>query len=672
MMALQLHRCGGCSHDAFLVVFKPHWKKYTERAYKLRPKAQTTDESLRLTLIDNESANGSNSKLAPAADRWKGIGPKNFVAAPRYSSLLKLTRRRRHELRMETRERVFMSISDWVFRRVKDPLVEIDPVTVNQVILSEKVADDGNSTSTVPTTSSPSLFGYLPPGFPKGADKAAIAAAIMLLLAALATWAILALRKKGNSGSVPVMASGPDGNGSVTNGGARQEMEGDRSADWQAPSVSDQAMRKPMVPVMTASLESQTAPLMPIPQYSTALAPSDLPLPPSFGANTKDKKNDSPPSGEFDSSPDDELVVPFVTLPSDEVADGVDRQPPAVEEEENAQEVTAVDDEQIISSNGVVKGENSPLEEVAADLETAASEEIAEELETAAIEEITAELETAAIEEIADQVETAAIEDISAKLETAAIEEIADLETAAMEEIASSPSLEELATETRGSENESVELGPGSVSEPVVSERLPSASESLEQTSSEEENEYILIGESDSLTPIGEFPGPANEPIAALPAKADVGVPVDSALVFNSSAAQPPSEEDLSFEKIDVISTSAQEEVPAIAVSTPFEQPQDGSDAGVVEERRKEYADAIEKVLPVVSIGAGVAALSSFSGVDGALQVVGALAAASFLKEYIWAGPRKQLFDEIRSIKSHEELKQFLKDKDIFPQSWSH
>ncbi|CAM6106629.1 unnamed protein product [Calypogeia fissa] len=640
MMALQLHRCGGCSHDAFLVVFKPHWKKYTERD-KLRPKAQTTDESLRLTLIDKESANGSNSKLAPAADRWKGIGPKNFVAAPRYSSLLKLTRRRRHELRMETRERVFMSISDWVFRRVKDPLVEIDPVTVNQVILSEKVADDGDSTSTVPTTSSPSLFGYLPPGFPKGADKAAIAAAIMLLLAALATWAILALRKKGNSGSVPVMASGPDGSGSVTNGGARQEMEGDRSADWQAPSVSDQAMR--MVPVMTASLESQTAPLMPIPQYSTALAPSDLPLPPSFGANTKDKKDDSPPSGEFDSSPDDELVVPFVTLPSDEVADGVDHQPPAVEEEENAQEVTAVDDEQIISSNGVVKGKNSPLEEVAA------------ELETAAIEEITAELETAAIEEIADEVETAAIEDISAKLEPAAIEVIADeLETAAMEEFASSPSLEELATET-GSENESVELGPGSVSEPVVSERLPSASESLEQTSSEEENEYILVGESDSLTPIGEFPGLANEPMAALPAKADVGVPVDSALVFNSSAAQPPSEE-----------------VPAIAVSTPFEQPQDGSDAGVVEERRKEYADAIEKVLPAVSIGAGVAALSSFSGVDGALQVVGALAAASILKEYIWAGPRNQLFDEIRSIKSHEELKQFLKDKDIFPQSWSH
>jgi hypothetical protein len=113
--------------------------------------------------------------------------------------------------------------------------------------------------------------------------------------------------------------------------------------------------------------------------------------------------------------------------------------------------------------------------------------------------------------------------------------------------------------------------------------------------------------------------------------------------------------------------------------------------------------------------------------VDGALTVVGAVAAASFLsREVIWAEPRygitmtevfemrsamlnmvlrhillvqssdpclsysrdsilyldlalkcrkqcrQQLMDEIRNIKSHKELKQFLKNKNIFPESWSH
>lgn len=594
-MELQLLACGEWRHDALLqMAFKPPWRKKGERTHRILPRAHDAHESQGLSLIESESGNGMNPSKVSPVDRWKGFG-RDIVASPRYSSLLKLTRRRHAAVRMETRDRVLLSISDWVFRRVKDPLVEIDPVTVNKAILAEEQATENEPT--VAGTTSPSFFGYLPPGFPKGADGAALAAGIVLLLAALGTAAILALRgNKTAAGVTHVAPGGQASNGSVTTGAgaARKDLEDDEAVTW-----------KRAVPAVAASsLETQkTTPQKPIPLYSTALEQADLPLPPSFGTSTKDKEID-PPS----SSSGDDLGVSLVNLPDNEKTDVVRNEVPLVDE------VNEPVDEEVIISNGVLTGDLSAIEEeIAAELDSDASLELAE----SAASEV--ELTAAKIQK--DLLESGPVGDSV---------------------VAVQPAI-------------------------VPAEGLPSASKSLEDELSEVfvGEEYMLIGESESLSPGGTVP-PTRKPIAAHTATADAGAPADS-ILLDKSAAQSPHEEP-SFEKID--SASAKEGFPRD--SNPFEESQADFGAEVAEERRKEDTQFIEKVLPVVSVGAGVAALGSFSGVDGALQVVGALAAASLLREFVWAGPRQQLFDEIRNIKSHKELMQFLEDKKIFPQSWSH
>jgi hypothetical protein len=290
-----------------------------QRVFRIHPRAQTSDESLGLSLINSkESGNGGDiTKFTPSADRFKGLSGNIVSAAPRYSSLLKLTRRKRAHYGMETRERVFMSISDWVFRRVKDPLVEIDPNTVTKIVKDErKIEGDRQPTeedyeitgmtvdpSTAVATTSPSLFGYLPPGFPKGADSAALAAATVLLLAALGSATVLALKgdKKGGRLALATESGGQGTNGSVTNGGARKEVEGDKSADIvQEPQEEDEHQKQTQPkPVMSYPLETPT--FAPIPQYSTSLEQSDLPLPPSIGpggSGTKENKMDDHSSSE--------------------------------------------------------------------------------------------------------------------------------------------------------------------------------------------------------------------------------------------------------------------------------------------------------------------------------------------------------------------------------------
>lgn len=366
---------------------------------------------------------------------------------------------------METRDRVMVSISDWVSQRVKDPLVEIDPVTVNEAITAEQESEE----PTVATSTSPSLLGHLPPGFPKGADNAAIAAGIVLLLAALGTAVILALlRGKKRAGSATHFApGGPEANGSVTNGGARQD---DRKVTWH------ESRKQQPVSFVTSSLENQATTHMPFPKYSPAMDKSDLPLPPSFGGSRKDKQIDPPSS----SSADDDRVVPFVTRPDDAEAP-----PVKVEEEEEAEANETVGVEVVGSNNGVGKGDS-------------------------------------------------ALEGVAAELNSAAV---------ALDE--------KLTTKTIGSEEEGVvELG--SVEDSPSPEGLPSASESLEGELADVcvGVEYILIGDSDTLSPVGHFVAPRRPP-RTLPAGADAGVPVDSSLVDESSAAQPPSK------KTDVLPPSA-------------------------------------------------------------------------------------------------------------------
>jgi hypothetical protein len=83
------------------------------------------------------------------------------------------------------------------------------------------------------------------------------------------------------------------------------------------------------------------------------------------------------------------------------------------------------------------------------------------------------------------------------------------------------------------------------------------------------------------------------------------------------------------------------------------------------EERRNSAKyRALQAAFPAVAIGAG--AVGALAGVDGALEMVGVTATASFISyELLWANTRDQLWEEINKITDHRKLFKFLKKRKI-------
>jgi hypothetical protein len=83
------------------------------------------------------------------------------------------------------------------------------------------------------------------------------------------------------------------------------------------------------------------------------------------------------------------------------------------------------------------------------------------------------------------------------------------------------------------------------------------------------------------------------------------------------------------------------------------------------EERRNNAKyRALQAAFPAVAIGAG--AVGALAGVDGALEMVGVTATASFISyELLWANTRDQLWEEINKITDHRKLFKFLKKRKI-------
>ncbi|EFJ14421.1 hypothetical protein SELMODRAFT_445890 [Selaginella moellendorffii] len=82
----------------------------------------------------------------------------------------------------------------------------------------------------------------------------------------------------------------------------------------------------------------------------------------------------------------------------------------------------------------------------------------------------------------------------------------------------------------------------------------------------------------------------------------------------------------------------------------------------------KDYKEEIKKivqaVVPAVAVGAG--AISMINGVDAALEMVGFAATASFVwYDLLWAETRQDLYKDFQGIKNHKELLQFLRSKKI-------
>ncbi|XP_073388912.1 uncharacterized protein [Physcomitrium patens] len=82
------------------------------------------------------------------------------------------------------------------------------------------------------------------------------------------------------------------------------------------------------------------------------------------------------------------------------------------------------------------------------------------------------------------------------------------------------------------------------------------------------------------------------------------------------------------------------------------------------EERENAKYRALQAAIPAVAIGAG--ALGSLAGVDGAFQMVGLTATASFISyDLIWANKRKVLLEELSRITDHKGFLRWLQKRKI-------
>ncbi|KAG6542494.1 hypothetical protein Mapa_016184 [Marchantia paleacea] len=195
-MALQLQTCADLRLDALHTFCKPVRGRRT-RIWTTRRKAQA-DEGLSAIKAPPTGAD----IRASLTQRASNGTPSSSVAAPGHSRLLR--RSRRHEAKLDAGDRI-TQIAEWVSRKVKDPLVEIDPVTVDKKIKAEEqmareeqraieqeefeAAESSSPPEGNTATVAPSTFDRPPPGFSRGMNtspKAAAAAALVLATAGAA------------------------------------------------------------------------------------------------------------------------------------------------------------------------------------------------------------------------------------------------------------------------------------------------------------------------------------------------------------------------------------------------------------------------------------------------------------------------------------------------------
>jgi hypothetical protein len=82
------------------------------------------------------------------------------------------------------------------------------------------------------------------------------------------------------------------------------------------------------------------------------------------------------------------------------------------------------------------------------------------------------------------------------------------------------------------------------------------------------------------------------------------------------------------------------------------------------EERANAKFRALQAAFPALAIGAG--AVGALAGVDGAFEMVGLTATASFVSyELLWANSRKALVEELTKITDHKKLFKFLQKRKI-------
>ena len=82
------------------------------------------------------------------------------------------------------------------------------------------------------------------------------------------------------------------------------------------------------------------------------------------------------------------------------------------------------------------------------------------------------------------------------------------------------------------------------------------------------------------------------------------------------------------------------------------------------EERANAKYRALQAAFPALAIGAG--AVGALAGVDGAFEMVGLTATASFVSyELLWANSRKALVEELTKITDHKQLFKFLQKRKI-------
>ncbi|EFJ26017.1 hypothetical protein SELMODRAFT_441980 [Selaginella moellendorffii] len=91
---------------------------------------------------------------------------------------------------------------------------------------------------------------------------------------------------------------------------------------------------------------------------------------------------------------------------------------------------------------------------------------------------------------------------------------------------------------------------------------------------------------------------------------------------------------------------------------------QHSRDNMIYKDYKEEIKKIVQAIVPAVAVGAG--AISMINGVDAALEMVGFAATTSFVwYDLLWAETRQNLYKDFQGIKNHKELLQFLRSKKI-------
>ncbi|BBN16659.1 hypothetical protein MPTK1_7g08280 [Marchantia polymorpha subsp. ruderalis] len=224
-MALQLHTCADLRPDA-LHTFCIYVRERRTRNCTTRRRALADEGSS----ASRAATGAAGAQIRASLSQRAGDGPPSSSARPQRRSS---SSSRRRGAKPDAGDRS-AQVEEWVSRKVNDPLVEIDPVTVDKKIQAEErlarearaaqraaeraQSEAAESSSLVPpegitATVAPSSFDRPPPGFPGGlnASPRAVAAAALALLAAGAAYLLLRSNAKapGSLSPSPVPAPVP-------------------------------------------------------------------------------------------------------------------------------------------------------------------------------------------------------------------------------------------------------------------------------------------------------------------------------------------------------------------------------------------------------------------------------------------------------------------------------